>query len=156
MTTRNAKHIAGPPTRLPCLAHHFENRKMSRNQYSSASSDRDTNSLPSAHHSLLPQLSGQPNAGGVSLQFPLLVVRSTRSVLQVVKEGYVQSVNIQSNLQANSPKRFSDTLSSYISKTVGKVKLQMKAHFSDPNSSILIFDFLMIFKFAFDTYRIHE
>lgn len=52
--------------------------------------------------------------------------------------------------------RYGNTLSSYTTKMLKKIKMRMKAPFFGPDYPVLVFSFLAIFKLAYDTIRIQD
>lgn len=88
----------------------FEKAQINQNQYSSASIDRDTNSLPSGHHPFFPDLSGQSDAGAVPLQSHFLETESALSILQIVKRNHFRAIGYQTYRLSNCSMRYDETV----------------------------------------------
>lgn len=81
-------------------ANYLEKGQTHPDWYSSASSDRDTGFLSPGHQSLLPDLCGQPSAGGVLLQSNHSEVAPALPNLQTVKRHYIRAIDYQTHILA--------------------------------------------------------
>lgn len=143
--------------RTPALKKNFlENGQEFQNWFSSTVSSQNINVFSPGHQCLFFNLSGRPSPGGIPLQPQLSVTEPVLLILKKVKRHYFQAVDYRTWQLAISSTRYDNTVSSYITKMMKKVKLQLKAHLASPSDSILIIGFIAPFILTCDTNRIHE
>lgn len=149
------------------LKHHHKHRKASVQKMrdhtnktkpsdgrSTTSSNRDTDTTSSGHDSPIPNPSSNAHPG----RHPQPIVQVKAQALsdyQTVRSHYSRTIYRAYRL-ANCSFCYDETVLSYISKIVEKVKSLERAHFLDLSNIISIIGFLATLKLACDTNRIPE
>lgn len=125
------------------------------NQYSATFSSWDTRTTPSGHDSPLPNLLGNPY--DKEIHQPLsLSVEPILPNLQAGNRHKTYADDYCTYRLVNRSTQSDETVSSYVSKIVKEVKLQMKAHVSSQSNSTFFIRLLATYKLACNTNNIYE
>lgn len=146
-----------------CRNHHHKHRKasapMMRDQagkvkpkywHSFSGSDRDTGKTSSGNGSHILNLSGNTRPGEL-LQLLVIATEQKLPAIQTINQHYSQVFDYRTYLLANCSFWYEKTVSSYISRMIERVKLQIKTHFFNPGDSISSVGSLATFKLARNT-----
>lgn len=127
----------------------------SRHAFVNRSSNRYICAASSGHYSPIPDLLGNLRNKFVQQLLPL-TMESIFPTLDTAMRHCSRAVKNRSYCLANHSTNYNETVSSYISEMVGKVKSQLMAHFLDSSNNISAIGFLTTFKLACDTNNSHE